>query len=311
MSSQMTETVKLHISRQARDHYGLDMFRFSDEGQVVLADFHSARVFAQQINEKRDLAGPGGSTAIKAGQLNAMALIDEILHYVARLFRQQANPQVLHQAYEWLMDQVDKNTLETSLCTFVQEFPPQVVYQKQISPDDYLAGQTDGLPNREILLEGMLMLWLDNMNPAASPLTELFDDAKLEQDTSYLQIIFLLHKFFDTQPKFGPEAQNFVDLLRSPAVAVPMSLSGQLHYIQEKWASLLDGYLDRLLASLDLLKEEEKLTFPGPGPAQVLEFSGMGLEAESERYSIDREWMPRVVMLAKSTYVWLHQLRRH
>jgi 4-alpha-glucanotransferase len=310
MSSQMTETVKLHISRQARDNYGLDMFRFSDEGQVVLADFHSARVFAQQINEKRDLAGPNGGSTIKAGQLNAMALIDEILHHMARLFRQQANPQVLRQAYGWLVEQLDQKTLDSALCTFVQEFPPQAVYQKQMSADDYLAGQSDGVPNREILLEGMLMLWLDNMNPATSPLTELFDDAKLEQDTSYLQIIYLLHKFFDTQPKFGPEGQNFVDMLRSPAVAVPMSLSGQLHYIQEKWASLLDGYLHRLLGSLDLLKEEEKLSFPGPGPARVLEFSGMGPDAEAERYSIDRDWMPRVVMLAKSTYVWLDQLSR-
>ena len=29
-----------------------------------------------------------------------------------------------------------------------------------------------------------------------------------------------------------------------------------------------------------------------------------------ERYSADREWMPRLVMLAKSTYVWLDQLSK-
>jgi 4-alpha-glucanotransferase len=36
----------------------------------------------------------------------------------------------------------------------------------------------------------------------------------------------------------------------------------------------------------------------------------MGLEAEPERYSADRDWMPRLVMLAKSTYVWLDQLSK-
>ncbi len=311
MPTLKTVTMKLRIARQARDRYGLDMFQFSNEGLVVLADFHSARVFAQEINEKHDLAGhPLGEPAIKAGQLNAMALMDEILQHVARLYRQQRNPQVMHQAQQWLEEQLDQKTLDTALRTLVHAFPPQAVYQQQITPDAYLAGATDGVPNREILLEEMSMLWLDNMNPASSPFTELFDDAELERGTSYLQIIYLLRKFFDTQPKFGPQNQNLVDLLRSPAVAVPMSLSGQLQYIREKWASLLDGYLDRLLGSLDLLKEEEKISFPGPGPAQVLEFAGMGLEAESERYSADRDWMPRVVVLAKSTYVWLDQLSR-
>ncbi len=36
----------------------------------------------------------------------------------------------------------------------------------------------------------------------------------------------------------------------------------------------------------------------------------MGLDAEYERYSADQEWMPRLVMLAKSTYVWLDQLSK-
>jgi 4-alpha-glucanotransferase len=83
-----------------------------------------------------------------------------------------------------------------------------------------------------------------------------------------------------------------------------------LQYIREKWAPLLEGYLDRMLGSLDLLKEEEKISFAGPGLAQVLEFAGMGLEAEPERYSADQDWMPRLVMLAKCTYVWLDQLSK-
>jgi hypothetical protein len=182
MSTHMTVTMKLRISRQARDRYGLDMVRFSDEGLVILSDFLSARIFAQEINEKRGQAGhPFEGSVIRAGKLNAMALIDEILHYVARLYRQQRNPQVMHQAQQWLVEQLDQKTLDSALRTFVHEFPPQAVYQQQIAPDAYLAGETDGVPNREILLEEMLMLWLDNMNSAASPFTEpIFDAQKVE-----------------------------------------------------------------------------------------------------------------------------------
>src|SRR6185312_15913758 len=31
-------------------------------------------------------------------------------------------------------------------------------------------------------------------------------------------------------------------------------------------------------------------------------------EQEYERFSPDQDWMPRTVMMAKSVYVWLHQL---
>ena len=39
--------------------------------------------------------------------------------------------------------------------------------------------------------------------------------------------------------------------------------------------------------------------------------SGSGTaDAEVERFSVDLDWMPRVVLMAKSTYVWLDQLSR-
>jgi len=117
-----------------------------------------------------------------------------------------------------------------------------------------------------------------------------------------------LHEFFETQPPFGPESQNLVDMLHSPAMAVPHSLSGQLEYIRERWAYLLGRHLYRLLSSLDLIKEEEKAIFLGPGPSRVVEFTGLG--AEAERFSPDQDWMPRLVLIAKNAYVWLDQLSK-
>jgi hypothetical protein len=79
----------------------------------------------------------------------------------------------------------------------------------------------------------------DGRDLSGDPLSKLFGDARLERDSPYLQIVYLLRRFLDTQPKFGPENQNLVDMLRSPAVAAPLSLAGQLQYIREKWAPLL------------------------------------------------------------------------
>jgi hypothetical protein len=145
-------------------------------------------------------------------------LIDEIYDFIVHLYIQQRNPQVLHKAQEWLSEHLSKTTLDDALITYLKEFPPEAIYQKQVTPDVYLEGETDGIPNRQRVLEELLIVWLDNMNSAASPFIELFDDAELEKGTSYLQLVYLLREFFETQPRFGDEDQNLVDMSRSLAL---------------------------------------------------------------------------------------------
>jgi glycosidase len=297
--------MEFHIARQARDRYQFDDSLSSLTGNVILADFHAARVFAQRMNEQRDLVSFPEET-VKAGQINAMGLIDEILHYVIGLYRAQRNPAAVQSALQWLYDEIGTAVVDTALRRFADEFPSVALYTREISLDAYLEGTTGGTPNRQILLEELLLLWLANVNLAFSPFLELFDDAELSKDTAYLRIVEGLRDFFETQPTFGPEGQNLIDMLRSPSIAVPHSLSGQLEYIREHWASLLGRYIYRLLGGLDLIAEEEKLVFAGPGPARVYEYGE--LEFEPERFSRDLDWMPQLVLMAKNTYVWLHQL---
>ena len=313
MTDKHTPTMEFHISRRARDRYQFDASLFSISGNVIFADAQAARLFAQKMNQGRDLeAFP--DQAVKAGQINAMGLIDEIMHLAIGLYRKTENPQVLEQALAWLDGSLGEDVVDRALTRFVDEFPPLAVYQDGTDSVAYVAGETAGVPNRQLVLEELLVLWLANMNPATEPFAELFDDSGLTEQTAYLQLIHQLHKYFDAQPPFGPDIQNLVDMLRSPAIAEPLSLSGQLRYIRERWGALLGDLLERLLGSIDLLKEEEKATFFGPGPIEVTTFhgpgAGFGLEGESARYSPDREWMPRVVMIAKSTYVWLDQLSK-
>ena len=303
----MHSRLEFHVSRNARDRYQFDESLFSLNGNVILSNFYAARLFAQKINQKRDLVS-FPEQAIKAGQINAMGLIDEILHMVVGQYREQKNPQVMQQAMDWLHEKLGRQVVEAALRQFTDEFPPVAVYRGQLTLEAYLEGETAGVPHRLVVLEEMLLLWLANVNPAFSPFVELFDDAALEKGTAYLQIVSSLREFLETQPAFGPDHQNLVDMLRSPAIAVPHSLPGQLEYIRERWGLLLRRYLYRLLGSLDLLKEEEKMAFLGAGPARVYDFSALGFEPE--RFSPDRDWMPRLVLIAKNTFVWLDQLSK-
>ncbi len=309
--------MEFHIARQTRDRYQFDDALFSLTGNVIFANFHAARVFAQKMNEKRDLVN-FPEQAVRAGQINAMGLIDEILHQIAAQYREQRNPQVMAQAIDWLEAKLGPKALDHTLRAFADVFPTVAVYRQGMDVDTYLQAQTEGTPNRQVVLEEMILLWLANLNPAFSPFMELFDDTLLEEDSHYPQVMTELRAFFDTQPRFGPNNQNLIDLLRAPALAHPHSLEDQLQFISAHWTSVLGQYLYRLLNSLDFIKEENKITFLGPGPAQVPTYSpaalaAMGIDVssgETERYSPDRDWMPRVVLVAKNTYVWLDQLSK-
>lgn len=302
-------TMEFHVSREARDRYQLDESLYSLSGSVILANFHAARMLAERMNEHRDLAR-FPEQAVRAGHINTMGLIDEILHYVAGRYRQERNSQAMQQALDWLAARAGKTTVDETLRRFVDHYPPVAVYRGEVDPDAYLNDASGGIPHRQLVLEEMLLLWLANLNPAFAPFHELFDDTVLKAETAYAQLIAGLYEFFTPQPPYGPDDQNLVDMLRDPALAVPHSLSGQLAYMLERWGFLLGKGLARALRGLDWIREEEKppIHAQGPGPALVLDFTEQ--ETEPERFSPDRDWMPQLVLLAKNSYVWLDQLSR-
>ncbi len=300
--------MEFHISRQARRRYQFEDSLFSFNGNVIYANFHAARVFVQRMNDKRDLANHPELT-VRAGQVNAMGLIDEILHLVVSLYRTQKLTTFNSDIEKELTDVLGIRKLNALLRAFTRDFPPQPIFHDHLTVDEYLEGETDGVPNRNIAIEELLMLWLANQNPAYKPYQELFDDGRLLEKTAYGQFITTLNEFFKGKPGFGPDNQSLIDMLRSPAIAVPDSLRGQLDYIRTRWADLLGHYLLKLLGSLDLFSEEERFRGLGPGPVRIPVF-GAAAEREYERFSPDSAWMPNLVLIAKNVYVWMDQLSR-
>jgi hypothetical protein len=298
---------EFHIARRARERYRFDDALFTLSGNVIFANLRAAHEFAHKMNATRESA-----QHLRASDLNAMGLMDEILHYVVKQYRERRNPRAIAQALQWLDERLGRDAVDAALRRFAEEFPPRAVYRGEASLDEYLRGETTGAPNRESALEEMLLLWLANVNPACAPFIELFDDAALENETVYPQVPALLHAFFETQPRFGPQNQNLLDLLRAPALAFPHSLAGQLDFILKHWRALLGEYAARLLSALDFVREEESKFALAGAPAQVPvpTFHRAGIEHEPERFSADLDWMPHLVLIAKNIYVWLDQLSK-
>jgi glycosidase len=242
--------------------------------------------------------------------MNAMGLIDEILHYVSGLFRKSVDKGAFEKALAFLESRHGRTAVDGALTRFVLAYPPRAVQEGTHSPQDYLRGLDGGFSNRAMTLEEMLHLSLANGDPAFDPFRELFDDAALAESTPYPTLISGVREFFRTLPGFGPDNEDLVGMLGAPVRAAPTSLQGQLEYIRTNWGHLLGDLLLRLLTGMDVLREEDRLGLGpfAPGPPEVYDYAGASAEAEA--FTPDKDWMPRAVMIAKNTLVWLDQLSR-
>lgn len=325
-----------HISRAARARYNVDQSLFSLRGTIVFGNFYAARLLAQQINQAR-----GTGEGIQAGELNALGLIHEILHAVLQQYRQQRG-NVMARAVNAVFERVGQTAVETTLQKFIDEFPPLPVYRGQVTIEQYLNGSTDGIANREIVLEEMILVWLQNQNPAASPFKELFDDSALAQTTAYTQIVENLREFFAGQDPVSETGQTLFEALRAPFLNAPDSLSAQLDFMLYRWnaiAGALDmtRFFSRVVGGMQFIQEEQKFLwtqqarqFGGGGGGfeatappvptfdreRVMRLDERGnvvwveVASEPEAFSPDLDWMPNLVLIAKSTFVWLEQLSK-
>jgi hypothetical protein len=261
--------------------------RFAFQG-VRLSDLPVARQLAARLNAARDLEREP-ERAVFAGVLLSANLLDEIFAHLLAQYRETVAPRVWSGAVEYLQSKLGAAEWQTLLDALRDEF-----------------GAPATLPE---VLEYLVRLRLCNANEALANLRELNDDGVLPQPV-YSATIADLHSYFETLPKSGPDEQNLIDFLFAPLRACPDSLEAQLRFVHERWSNLVAPFSKRLLFALDVLAEENKPVFHGPGPAQVHDYKrAVGMD-EYEAFSPDKDWMPRVVLLAKNTYVWLDQLSK-
>jgi glycosidase len=295
---------EFHVRRTARERYGIDEALLGARGDLLVADLAAIRHLAARMNSVR----PAGTPSVGGGDIVALGLLHEIAHLLAAR-----------------LETLGGGGMAAGLRDLRQEFGDDA----DLLLDRFSATFPGLGPDPEPLvarLEELLLTRIANENPAIGPLRELIDDRVLREGTRYDEVIGGLERSFAAGPKVdlgdGTTA-SLIDLLRAPARHVPTSLAGQLRYVREHWSSILGTDLDALIGRLDIaigvVAEEERglhLRFGGgggakEGPPDVPSFTGAVVD-EPEAFSSDSAWMPSVVLMAKSTYVWLDQLsRRH
>lgn len=315
-----------HISLYTRQKYQLKSDLFSITGNVIFPNYRAVKEFVYHINSQKT------SDFLQPGQLNAMGLLDEIYHYLFRVYETKYNPNVFTKAIDYLKKEVKPEALENVLLEFIVKFPPREVYENKITPINYLYSYNQGKSNFETTLEELILFFFANFNPANKQFKELFDESFLSYLNDYKKIIEKSETFFENEKPFEEFNISVFTLLKLPIINAPNCLEDQLKYIIENFGIVLSPeYLDRLLSSIDYIREEFRMNFGGGGDAPtVVPLYGKGKNIPlslgksgytytddefkdylaPEQFTADRDWMPNVIMLAKNTYVWLDQLSK-
>lgn len=338
MDNMLSHNVKyLHISASSRKMYSISPDFFSVNGNIVIAGFAQARILSELINNKRRTDGRTDFTT--PGIINAAALLHELFHFLIEKYEATENPGVLERAYKLIQSTQNVNP-ERLLLNYIEQFPPKQVLLGQLTPTEYLKSQTGLKQNSEIILEEMLLLYFENINPALTGIKELFDDSNLRQNEDYLTAIETSKKFLKDEKPFGAKGLSLFEFLQMPLIAHPDSIDMQLKYILDVWGiELLDILKGRILSSTDLIYEDAKLFIQHGGKGGSLpapEYKTLSLKEinflkeqiakgiqpvgldemtysyyfEPEQFTEDLDWMPKVVMIAKNIFVWLDQLSK-
>ncbi len=275
---------------------------------------YAVRRLADRFNERPPSTGRT-FVPIHAEQLLSLGVLNDAMRFMALHYCIHERPDAITRVLAWARQRVGEATVDRLFPEFVQLFPPGTVAAGLKPRDAWLVdGEAVLGVSGRVAVESIL-LYLMMRNPATRPLRELFDDEELQRRAGYVPVVVSFEEFFDREEPSGVSGKTLFHTLRAPILASPDSLEGQLAFIRAHWAAILPPeMLARIDLARDLMREMDLHRAPEYGPPPVLTFGGSeaGSFAEPAAFSRDADWMSNVVLIAKSTYVWLDQLsKRH
>jgi glycosidase len=163
---------------------------------------------------------------------------------------------------------------------------------------------------RQRVLAELFLLEVMLENPATRSFQDLFEDSELNVRFDYHDLIRRLAVLPGKSQEHIIWRQSLPELLRAPMRTAPDSLADQVAYVVRHWAPWLpESLLSGLQLASAIVAEENRPYLPGPGPSPTPMFGkGDGSDAPAA-FTADIDWMASTVLLAKSIYVWLDQLR--
>lgn len=294
------------LSSEAWRRFAVDEIGGADSGGGV----RLARELAARLNAARDFSRPDTRPA-RAGELLTLGLLTRVLRHIAISYCRDFHPRAMEEALSHLRATAGTALVERVLPAFVDTFAPEPVRRGETAAARWLQGAAGAMSHRETATVESLLARVVNENRAADPYLDLHDLRPLSSTVPFTDYINGLEAWLAGLPACPGTGLSLPDTLRAPLRACPDSLDGQVAFILKEWAVWLPPELiEALMVARGVMREETAMRGHGPGPQRALSFGAPGDYPEPEAFTRDEDWMPNVVLLAKTVYVWLDQLSK-
>ncbi len=259
-----------------------------------------------------DYLNRDNGNALSAAELELWATLNLVLRQVAMTFLGLRQGKVLHNQVDIGGTHIVLPGLSAAFRYYLQEFPALPVELREVGISELLKQVDSAQQNHELLIE-LLLLYVQSRNPALAPVRQLFaaEEERLQQQTDYRgQLLQLDTDIPEFNDGFRGRPTTLLARLLEP-LQRGSSLREQLELLRELWADILPEELLVRISSAFEQYEREGWRPDFPGEPELEPFNAMVFgDEEYANFTVDTDWMPRTVLMAKSTYVWLAQLSR-
>ena len=312
-----------YVTRTARELFGLtdpEFLSLPSSGQESIKTAERQSAVINDFLKKRKGAD---AKPILPAQFHGMKLLHALFHSLMTKALALRQPDFLDRIYGTLTQELSLEQSEEYLARFITAFPTKDIYAGAETAAEWLKPRKNKLE----LLEESFLVWLNNQNPALEQFSDLLTDDQLNREVAYRKLIMTMRSSMQAIGPVGAGSIDLAELLIRPIKHAPASILEQLRYIRLNWGGLLEEspLWELLEGAIDFIEDEDKyLFFERMTQERALRKDGYEFEKEAyvpeygspddanapANYSVDSSWMPEVVMLAKSTYVWLDQLSK-
>ncbi|NTW11111.1 MAG: hypothetical protein HGA26_07110, partial [Chlorobiaceae bacterium] len=309
-----------YANRTARELFHLFDPEFLSLQQSAKEGHLKTEKQAAIINEFLKKEKGADAKPVLPAQLHGMKLLHELFHYIFSYAAASRQPDLLERVYHRFESELSARKSSEYLVKFLEAFPPREVFDGNETARGWLGKGK----NKTGVVEESFMVWLNKSNPALEPFGEFLFDRKVMNTREYRTLVGAMQGSIKTMGPVSPDNLDLEELLFSPIRHSPTSILEQLRYIRLNWSELLEGspFWGMLDGAIEFIEDEDKYLFfeklsheqgADSGQwfekeAQIPDYSTLDYDNAPANYSLDSSWMPEVVMVAKSTYVWLDQL---